>query len=133
MTALLLWAAYLVVILHLTLLSRSAQTTHQYNLKLFWSYKRFLIDQKEQILKNIALFVPFGILMPFFVGDSRLQKFVVTIFSAFLMSVSIGFFQYMLKLGLPEFDDVFNNTLGAVIGVMLILIISSLVRKRNET
>lgn len=84
-------------------------------------------------MKNIALFVPFGILMPFFVGDSRLQKFVVTIFSAFLMSVSIGFFQYMLKLGLPEFDDVFNNTLGAVIGVMLILIISSLVRKRNET
>lgn len=45
------------------------------------------------------------------------RKWVLLV--SFLLSVAIEVTQYVTGLGIPEFDDVFGNTLGGWIGVMV--------------
>ena len=47
---------------------------------------------------------------------------IITVISACLLSGAIEFLQLVCKLGFAEFDDVFDNTLGAAIGAVLVLI-----------
>lgn len=45
------------------------------------------------------------------------KKWVVLV--SFLLSIAIEAIQYVTGLGIAEFDDVFGNTLGGGIGVMV--------------
>lgn len=62
---------------------------------------------------NIAMFIPLGVLLPYLCGITKFKK-------VFLMSLAfsagIEITQYITGRGLCEFDDVFNNTLGACVG-----------------
>ncbi len=46
-----------------------------------------------------------------------------------LFSIAIEALQYSLRVGLCEFDDVFNNTLGSAIGYGVGWIISRIMRR----
>lgn len=54
---------------------------------------------------------------------------VFTVVSTSFLSGAVEFLQLILKLGFAEFDDVFDNTLGAAIGAVLVLILMRLERK----
>lgn len=115
---------YIGFIIYTTLLCREPRDYREYNFQLFWSYQRFFDDiepQRKQIVLNILFFVPFGVLIPLCVNGSRNQQLVFTAISAYLLSGTIEFLQLILKLGFAEFDDVFDNTLGAAIGAVLVL------------
>ena len=66
-----------------------------------------------QIFGNIAMFIPLGVLLPYLLNVTKFK-------SVFLMSLAfsagIEITQYITGRGLCEFDDVFNNTLGACVG-----------------
>jgi hypothetical protein rflaF_18094 len=59
------------------------------------------------------MFIPLGVLLPYLCGITKFK-------SVFLMSLAfsagIEITQYITGRGLCEFDDVFNNTLGACVG-----------------
>lgn len=77
---------------------------------LFWSYKEWFSGNWNlgwQILANIVLFIPLGVLLP-----NRKRFLLIPI----LLSISIELLQLYTLRGLFEFDDIFDNTLGAVIG-----------------
>ena len=65
------------------------------------------------MINNIWLFVPLG------TGLYRIfqKKWVLLI--SFVMSVAIELTQYITGLGIAEFDDVFGNTMGGWIGVLV--------------
>ncbi len=90
----------------------------RYNLDLFWSYRDMIRLSGnyyfEQIVLNILLFVPFGFLLVFLL--KRLGSIKIIVPLAFLFSLSIELSQLIFKIGLFELDDLFNNTLGALIG-----------------
>lgn len=88
----------------------------------FWSYKLALGNSyyRYEIVENILLFVPSGILMGMIFRDKR-SLFPIAFLLGF--SVCIECMQYFLSVGLCEFDDVFNNTLGAVIGYYGVLLL----------
>lgn len=117
---------YIGFIIYTTLLCREPKDYREYNFQLFWSYQRFFDDarpQARQILLNILFFAPFGILVPLFVDGSWKRKLVITIISSCLLFGTVEFLQLLYKLGFAEFDDVFDNTMGAAIGAVLVLML----------
>lgn len=120
---------YIGFIIYTTLLCREPKDYREYNFQLFWSYQRFFDDvqpQGQQILLNILFFIPFGVLVPFCVDGSWKRKLVITIISACLLSGTVEFLQLLCKLGFAEFDDVFDNTMGAAIGAVVALMLMKL-------
>lgn len=124
--------AYVGFIIYTTLLSRKPTVQYQYNFKLFWSYQRFFDDvspQAKQIINNILFFIPYGALVLLCVSGNKKKKMLVAVLSACLLSGVIEILQLILKLGFAEFDDIFDNTLGAAVGAGIVLLLSRLVRR----
>ena len=122
---------YMGFIIYTTLLCREPGDYRQYNFQLFWSYQRFFDDiepQGRQILLNILFFVPFGVLVPFCVDGNWKRKLVFTVASACLLSGTVEFLQLLYRLGFAEFDDVFDNTIGAAIGAFVVLMLGRVKR-----
>ena len=69
--------------------------------------------QKEQILTNVIMFVPVGVL----VGGAWKWR---GLWFAVGLSVGIEVLQLVTSRGLCEFDDVIHNTIGALIGLCMI-------------
>ena len=125
--ALILLVLYIGFIIYTTLLCREPGDYRQYNFQLFWSWRK--IDaQAQQILLNILFFIPFGVLAPLCVDGSWKRKLVFTVASACLLSGTVEFLQLLYKLGFAEFDDVFDNTMGAVIGAVVVLMLGRVKR-----
>ena len=61
---------------------------------------------------NIFLFIPFGFLLSYVLNFKLLHVFLTGLF----LSALIESLQYVYGLGLCELDDVFNNTVGSLIG-----------------
>lgn len=96
---------YICFIFRMTLWNRSVYPYHiLYGL--FWELKNKMF---EDIIKNIALFVPLG----FIIGG---RKGVII---GFLLSFGIETTQYFARLGYCELDDILNNTIGAGLGVYI--------------
>lgn len=123
-----LFSAYVFFILSRTLLFRSKKFQEPM-LELFWSYKQWLLFGSstlgKEILLNILLFVPYGFILCFLVRPKNVIP------SALLFSATIEVAQLLLRLGLFEFDDILNNTLGAAIGLGLSCIISFFLNHKN--
>lgn len=110
----LLTAAYVAFILYETLMFRESGNART-NFVLFSYADRFLTEQSVRVgvINNIWLFAPLG------AGLYRIiqKKWVLVI--PFVMSVAIETTQYITGLGIAEFDDVFGNTMGGWIGVLV--------------
>lgn len=75
----------------------------------------------KEIILNILLFIPMGYMLPFtwpkLVKRHHLPWKVV--FIGFGVSLLTELMQLVFHLGLFEFDDIFNNTLGCIIGALI--------------
>ena len=104
------------VIYYSTLIYRQTNSVMTYNLHPFWSYRAiwngtsFLIAEN---VMNVLAFIPIGLLIG--VGFPK-WSWCRAIGFGCLISVSIEFLQYFFRRGFSEFDDVFHNTFGCVIG-----------------
>ena len=106
--------AYVAFIFYETLMFRESGDART-NFVLFSYAGKFLKEQSVRVgvINNIWLFIPLG------TGLYRwLQKKWVLLIP-FVMSVAIETTQYITGLGIAEFDDVFGNTIGGWIGVLV--------------
>ena len=62
------------------------------------------------------------------VDGSCKRKLVFTVASACLLSGTVEFLQLFYRLGFAEFDDVFDNTMGAAIGAVVVLMLGRVKR-----
>ena len=85
------------------------------NFMLFSYAGNFLKEQSIRVgvINNIWLFVPLG------TGLYRIFQKKWGLLISFVMSVAIELTQYITGLGIAEFDDVFGNTMGGWIGVLV--------------
>lgn len=81
------------------------------------------------IVLNILLFVPFGFFFPLW--SKKLDKFYITVPAGFLLTLVIEFLQYILKLGVFEWDDILNNTIGTLLGYCALQISVCIVKKKK--
>ena len=105
---------YSFLILTETVLIRKPFLGEHIKLELFWSWKQWNV-QKEQILTNVAMFIPIGVLAGW------LWKWK-GLFVAAGLSLLVEVFQLITSRGLLEFDDVFHNMIGAVLGVGIVMV-----------
>ncbi len=124
---LLLLAEYVVLIYCTIVFLRPLQEFSAINFRPFWGFHAFLTGQNavmaEKIM-NLVVFVPIGALIG--VANRGLKWYHVLLISV-LLSVSIEFFQFVLKRGYAELDDVIHNALGAAIGFGLYKAIACIV------
>lgn len=106
--------SYVGFILYETLMFRESGDART-NFVLFSYAGKFLKEQSVRVgvINNIWLFIPLG------TGLYRWfqKKWVLLI--PFMMSVAIEATQYLTGLGIAEFDDVFGNTMGGWIGILV--------------
>lgn len=105
---------YTFLILAETVLIRKPFSGQHFNPELFWSWRQFSV-QRNQILTNVIMFVPVGVL-----ASCRWKW--KGILAAAGLSVGIEILQLITARGLCEFDDVFHNMIGALIGVGVVMI-----------
>ena len=107
---------YLIWIVSLVLLFRSTMPERRHILTPFRSYHSVLAGtghlHPEAIL-NVLIFIPVGVLLGCAFDKMKWWKAVLLGAS---FSILIEVLQYFTKRGFAEFDDVFHNTLGCLIG-----------------
>ena len=126
----LLLVEYMVLLLALAVLTRSkVHPVRAFDFSPFWSYREVLRSGKDALLTqdiaNVLAFVPIGLLLGCAFGRMKWWK-VLLIGGGF--SVLIEALQFFLKRGFAEFDDVFHNVLGCLIGYGAYVGICALVR-----
>ncbi|MGH1328323.1 VanZ family protein [Bacillus pretiosus] len=80
-------------------------------------------------LLNIVLFMPFGFLLPTIWPHFRKMK--NTVCAGFFFSLAIELNQ-LLNNRITDIDDLFTNTLGAIVGYVLYRALFKLICKREE-
>ena len=105
---------YAFLILAEPVLIRKPFVGEHIKLELFWSWRAWNV-QRGQIIANVIMFIPAGVLASCLWNGKG-------ILTATGLSVGIEILQLVTNRGLCEFDDVFHNVIGAVIGVGVVMI-----------
>lgn len=119
---------YVAALIFLTMV-RHPYPEMKYELSFLWEYRyalegdRFLM---REIRDNILLFVPLGILLSDLLHQSgrRTSGWKVVVLG-FAVSLTVEMIQLVFKLGLFEFDDMFNNTIGTLAGRLVYVVVSA--------
>ena len=123
-----IWGA---IVLMLTVLGRRSYKSEEMiiNMELFSCYRRIVFLQDRSILfstfENLLMFVPIGFTLSVIFKKHRI---FLPLMISFGLSLCIEMCQLFLRSGYFELDDLFNNTLGAVIGIILSLLIGFFIR-----
>ena len=107
---------YLVLLIIVSVLARKVQADRLYCFTPFWSYLSILNGNRYlliQIIANVIAFIPIGLLLGISFPNIKWWN-VLLIGGAF--SLLIETLQFLLRRGFAEFDDVFHNMLGCMIG-----------------
>lgn len=119
---------YLSFALTITIFGRTPGSKARYELELFWSYRRAAAGTKQLIWENfwnVVLFIPIGAMA----AVLRKKRLWLAALFGMLLSIGIEVTQLLTYRGLFEFDDIFHNTLGAVIGVGLYLLLRKMEKR----
>jgi len=91
---------------------------------------RFNIFEKADFLKNIAFFVLFGMLLSAIIlkkyATGHLAAFLLVALAGGLLSCVIEGFQLLLPSRSPGIADVFSNSIGSGLGMLLTLTVRRL-------
>ena len=122
---------WLVLTLFVTLLRGEGNGFREWNFHLFLAWKeawsQFTLKVWLNVLLNIALFMPLGFLLPLLA-----QKFKngwIMLITGFGGSLVIELAQLALGRGMFDVDDLFTNTLGAMLGWALIMVLITVVKR----
>jgi len=126
---------YMIVVFSATLFNRGDFLNSTIiRMHLFSSYREawndFSTTEWTNIILNILLFVPFGLLLPLW--SKRFRTCWKTYLTGFLLSLIIEVIQLLSKRGVFDVDDIFNNTLGSTIGFGLLIIILFILNQKNK-
>ena len=132
---------YVVIVIGATFLSRMQDSiiyNEGFHFSLFSSYREAYhhIDANmikdtlfRNLILNIMLFIPAGFLIPFY--SDKLKKMYRVVLIGFLATVTIELTQHFNDYGVFEIDDVFNNTLGTLMGYCCFMIFYRIKNKES--
>lgn len=129
--AIVLLFCYLGGLIAITLLMRtngdSVIQTHLF--RAFWeAWNAFALQIWLNPLLNIGMFLPLGVLLP--LAAPPFRRWYWTLAAGAGSSLVIETLQYLLQRGSADVDDLFCNTLGAMLGYCLCMVVVSLAEKK---
>ena len=123
-TATFLLVEYLVWIVFLVIFFRTPLPERRAILTPFWGHDPSLEGYNHlhpQVIMNVLVFIPVGVLLGCVSDRMKLWK---TLLYGASFSILIEVLQYVTRRGYAEFDDVFHNTLGCLIGFVLYAVVA---------
>lgn len=92
----------------------------------FWEYRKLFTSARKiywvkQIFNNIIMLLPWGLMLSFMTNWVRSLKHILI--AGFGLSLCIEITQFITKRGTFEIDDLINNTMGALIGFGIYLLV----------
>ena len=113
----LLLLEYIFLLLSLSVLFRPVKEARTYELIPFWSYRTVREGGHEllltQMIMNVVAFFPIGLLLGIsFPG----MKWWTVLLTGGAFSLLIETLQFFLRRGFAEFDDVWHNVVGCMVG-----------------
>lgn len=124
---------YLVVVAGVVFLGRGGEYSKTASLLIFSSYREawnsFSVIAWRNIILNIVMFIPLGILLP--IWSDRFKSFKKTLVAGAGFTLFIELTQLFVGCGIFDLDDIFNNILGALIGYGLIITLF-IITKKNK-
>ncbi|TCT13974.1 glycopeptide antibiotics resistance protein [Natranaerovirga pectinivora] len=127
-----LWVAYLTLSPFYFTIPILGGRNFYFDTKLFYNLRHmargYLRLQLLYSVGNIAMFIPFGILIPLIYKKAR--RFYIIVFLSFMFSLTIELTQVLFTVFRSgTVDDLFFNTLGGVIGYIGYIIIKKLSKR----
>lgn len=108
----------------MTLFGRRIGENCRFDLKPFNSYYYGFtegdMEMLLQIIMNVAMYIPLGFLLPCYFKVFEKYRYVVLV--ATISSLFIELTQAIFKMGLFEVDDIINNTIGAIGGLLIYIL-----------
>lgn len=133
-TVYILLIVYSLIILCVTLFARTASVTSRIDPYPFSQYRsawyNFSLQEWRNIVLNIAMFIPIGILIPALYPKFRTLYAIAAI--CLMSSLLIETIQLITHRGIFATDDVFHNALGGVIGYGLFRFSFVLITKQHK-
>ena len=80
-----------------------------------------------EVLLNILFFIPFSFYIKMLYPKSSGFRAIIL---GFLLSLTYESIQYVLTIGFPDVTDLIDNTLGVIVGVIIINVISVIFREK---
>ena len=131
--AAILLSLYIVVLLYFTVTGRYSHEEYEYKINFFTSYRWFFEHNGEQVLRqlliNLFMLVPVGFLLPIVINTKH--KYLITMALSLLLTVFIETMQLITKCGSFEVDDIINNFVGAVLGMLIYMMLNNIIQKRK--
>lgn len=113
------YLAFVVWVILLKLSTSPADLPHLRNINLIPYGDSGIINGQldvRELVENILIFVPFGVYAGMLVGEKSWWKVIL---AGAGFSLLLETLQYVFAIGASDITDVINNTLGAVLGVLL--------------
>ena len=131
--AAILLSLYIVVLLYFTVVGRYSHEEYEYQINFFTSYRWFFQYNGEQVLRqlliNFVMLMPVGFLLPVVIKAKH--KYLITMALSLLLTVFIETMQLITKCGSFEIDDIINNFVGAVIGMLIYMLLNKIIQNRK--
>ena len=131
--AAILLSLYIVVLLYFTVTGRYSHEEYEYKINFFTSYRWFFKYNGEQVLRqlliNLVMIMPVGFLLPVVIKAK--YKYLITMALSLLLTVFIETMQLITKCGSFEIDDIINNFVGAVLGMLIYMMLNNIIQKRK--
>ncbi|MFD2613452.1 VanZ family protein [Paenibacillus gansuensis] len=124
---------WFVVVMGLTTFSRGAQFEGLFNFRLFSGYvsawHNWSLIEFQLIIFNMLLFVPLGFLLPL-LGKS-IRRFMPVLLLSLAVTVGIEVFQLLTRRGIFELDDILHNTIGSIVGYLVVMAILACLERKQ--
>ena len=125
----------IISIIYMTILSRTPTDVGEVHLIPLHS---LVLGEKQAelfrtMLMNVLLFVPLGLGVTYTFHLSINKVVAYSIIFSFILSITIEFLQYILRLGCAEVDDILCNTLGGAIGTLSYCLTIRIERRGKNT
>lgn len=125
---------YLVMVDYATVGRLSGNGVGGVNLHLFRAWREawnsYSVKSWLNVLLNIAMFLPLGVLLPLIWKSFR--KWYWMLAAGFAVSMFFELSQYITGRGILDVDDLFANTLGAMMGFFPVMAVLQLFREKGR-
>ena len=129
--AAILLSLYIVVLLYFTVVGRYSHEEYEYTISVFNSYRwRFKSNGEQllcQLLINLFMLTPVGFMLPVVIHSKH--KYLITMALSLLLTVFIETMQLVTKCGSFEVDDIINNFIGTVMGILLYMLFNIIYKR----
>lgn len=77
-----------------------------------------IVNGLKETIINLVLFIPLGMYLKYILKDKKLISILIIFVTSLLYEIT----QYILHIGVSDITDIIMNTLGGLIGIILVSI-----------